>query len=68
VGPVLFRWQLQSTTSATSNTARLGQSPVEPEHVLVAMLAGDGIAARVLRELGATEDGVRKRIAELRAG
>ncbi len=51
---------------ALAEAARLGHSSVEPEHALVAMLQGEGIAARVLRELGATPEGVRKRVEELR--
>ena len=52
--------------AAADDAAKQGNSLVEPEDVLVALLGGDGIAARVLRELGATPDGVRKRIGELR--
>jgi ATP-dependent Clp protease ATP-binding subunit ClpA len=53
---------------ACAEAARLGHPTVEPEHVLIAMLEGKGVAARVLRELGATPDGVRRRVGELRAG
>jgi len=51
---------------ACVEAAKRGESPVEPEHVVVAMLEGDGVAARVLRELGATPDSLRKRFDELR--
>jgi ATP-dependent Clp protease ATP-binding subunit ClpA len=51
---------------ARDEAERLGDDNVDAEHVLLGLIQGEGIAARVLRELGATLDGVRDRIRELR--
>lgn len=52
---------------ASAEAVRRGSPVVEPEDALVAMLDGDGIAARILRELGATPERVRRRARELRS-
>jgi ATP-dependent Clp protease ATP-binding subunit ClpC len=52
---------------AYAEATRDGRTMVEPEDVLVAMIQGEGTAARILRELGATPEGVRKRAGELRS-
>lgn len=52
--------------AAAAESMQRGRATVEPEHVLVAMLEGDGVVARVLEELGATPDGLRKRVQELK--
>jgi hypothetical protein len=51
---------------AFAHAENLGRTTVEPQDVLLAMVAGDGVVARVLRELGATPEGIRNRIEELR--
>jgi ATP-dependent Clp protease ATP-binding subunit ClpA len=57
---------IEAVRIACVGATKRGESPVEPEHLVVAMLEGDGVAARVLRELGATPESLRKRFDELR--
>jgi ATP-dependent Clp protease ATP-binding subunit ClpC len=50
---------------ACAQAEQRGES-VDVEHLLIAMVQGEGIPAQVLRDLGATADGLRSRIEELR--
>jgi ATP-dependent Clp protease ATP-binding subunit ClpC len=65
-GPMIGETLRNILKKAHDEASHLKRATVEPEDALVAMVDGHGIAARVLRELGATPDGVRKRIHELR--
>jgi len=53
---------------AYGEAERLRAKSVEEEHVLLAMLRGDGVAARVLRQAGVTAEGVERAIRDARGG
>jgi ATP-dependent Clp protease ATP-binding subunit ClpC len=65
-GPVTSASLGNLMAEAFAHAENLGRTTVEPQDVLLAMVAGDGVVARVLRELGATPEGIRNRIEELR--
>lgn len=43
---------------------RLGHGMIGPEHLLLGLMRVDGTASRVLGDLGATTDGLRRQVAE----
>ncbi|HEX4212806.1 MAG TPA: Clp protease N-terminal domain-containing protein [Candidatus Dormibacteraeota bacterium] len=46
---------------------RMGSTEVDTEHILLGlMVEGEGVAVKVLEDLGATQDRVTRRVAELR--
>ncbi|WP_018348898.1 Clp protease N-terminal domain-containing protein [Longispora albida] len=49
---------------AQAEATQLGHSYVGTEHLLLALLAGDGIASRVLRDAGLTHETARTALAE----
>jgi ATP-dependent Clp protease ATP-binding subunit ClpA len=52
----------QAVTSARDEAARAGQQQIGPEHLLVALAAGTGVAAGVLAGAGAGADVLRARL------
>lgn len=60
----------QAVVEAQEEARRLGHDQITPEHVLLGVLAadGDGLAARVLRELGVDRERVAAEIAVLGSG
>jgi ATP-dependent Clp protease ATP-binding subunit ClpA len=53
---------------ARDETVRAGQRDIGPEHLLVALAAGPGLAAEALAAAGATEAGLRGRLTRDAAG
>ncbi|SBS73895.1 hypothetical protein MHPYR_180110 [uncultured Mycobacterium sp.] len=47
---------------ALTEALQLGQSRIQPEHVLLALTKNDGLAGAALIELGGTEKAVRKAV------
>ena len=52
--------------AAGSEAEQLTDEYVSTEHIVLGMLAGDGVAARALQEVGLTRDGVLAALAEIR--
>ena len=56
----------EAVLAARSLAARGGQQQIEPEHLLLAMLADTGPAGRILKEFGLTRDRLMRALQEVR--